>query len=671
MDKKRTLAIIGNPNSGKTTLFNRLTGSNQHVGNWPGVTVDRKTGTIHYKDRAVDVVDLPGIYSLSPYTQEEIIAREYVLSDELDGILNIVDASNLERNLYLTMQLIALGLPMVVALNFIDDVEQLDIHIDCAALSERLGVQVFPVSARRGIGMDELLRAVTGEMRPPLRQPPYLHGVGAAISRTAELLRSTGLRECSLPFYAHKLLEGDSRAQTRLELDPAVRAEIEQISAALSSHENSEDKEMILADAIYDYIERMVTAAVHHPEKPVETITDKIDRIIINKWLALPIFIAIMCVMFWCTFGPIGSTLGGWMEVLMQEKIGVLLDHALVAAGTSDWVVNLVCDGIIGGVGGVLVFLPQIVILFFFLSVLEDTGYLARIAFIMDTLLRRIGLSGRSFVPMLMGFGCTTPAVMAARTMENEKDRRMTIMLTPFMSCGAKLPVYSLIAGAIFGAYAGLAVICLYLFGIVMAVFAGFLLKKTVFRGVSSGFVLELPPYRLPTFKGTVLNMWDKAKDFITKAGTVIFVMSVVIWLLQNFTPTFAVAVSSADSILGVIGRVIAPIFAPLGFGTWEAAVSLLTGLVAKEAVVSTMSVLYGTGGNLSMLSGVLTGVLTPAAACSMLVFILLYMPCISAFATIKREMGGWRWAIGAAVFQTVLAWLAAFVVYHIALLLI
>ena len=664
-----TLAIIGNPNSGKTTLFNRLTGSNQHVGNWPGVTVDRKTGHINYQGKRTDVVDLPGIYSLSPYTQEEIIAREFVLSDDLDGILNIVDATNLERNLYLTMQLIGLGLPMVVALNFIDDVEAQDIHIDCARLSERLGVPVFPISARRGLGMDALLQAVTGEMQPPTHQPSYLHGVGAAIRRGAEILEATDIRACSRPFYAAKLLEDDPQIVSHVQLTPEQRKEMDDLADALSAHEIGHDHEMMFADAVYDYIEDIVRNSVHKPDHPKLTPTDRIDRVVINKWLAVPIFIAIMALMFWTTFGPIGEGLKGLLETLIQGMLAPWLENTLLALGASDWVIGLTCDGIIGGVGGVVSFLPQIVILFFFLSMLEDTGYLARIAFIMDTLLRRIGLSGKSFVPMLMGFGCTTPAVMAARTMENEKDRRMTIMLTPFVSWGAKLPGNALVAGAIFGRNAGLVIIILYVFGILMSIFAGFLLKKTVFRDVSSGFVLELPPYRLPTFKGTVRGMWDKAKDFITKAGTVIFLMSIVIWVLQNFTPTFAVAASPESSILGVFGRFIAPIFAPLGFGEWQASVSLLTGLVAKEAVVSTMSVLYGVSASAD-LATILTGVFSPVAAYAFLIFILLYMPCMSAFATIKREMGGWRWALGAAAFQTCLAWLTAFVVYHIGMLL-
>ena len=669
--KQKTIAIMGNPNSGKTTLFNKLTGSNQHVGNWPGVTVDRKTGQIHHAGKTIDVVDLPGIYSLSPYTQEEIIAREFVLSDELDGILNIVDAANIERNLYLTMQLISLGLPMVIALNFIDDCRAQGIQIDCDAMSEALGVRVIPISARRGENMNELLDAVAGEMHPPARQPAYLHGVGAAVRQVSTLLEPLPLRRASLPFYACKLLEGDSHVQQSITLPENIRHEISHIAIGLCSHQNSTDNQMIMADVLYDFIEGVVQKSYRRPVNPPLTVTERIDRIVMNKWLALPIFALLMSIMFLTTFGPFGSFLMDTLDGLIQGQLSPAVEAMLLRAGASDWVIGLMCDGVIGGVGGVVSFLPQIIILFFFLSILEDTGYLARVAFIMDTLLRKIGLSGKSFVPMLMGFGCTTPAVMAARTMENEKDRRMTIMLTPFMSCGAKLPVYALFAGAFFPEHAGLVTISLYLLGIVMAIVAGFLLKKTVFRGVSSGFVLELPTYRLPTFKGTVRNMLDRAKDFLTKAGTIIFLMSVVIWLLQNFTLTFTVAQSSADSILGQFGQMIAPVFAPLGFGSWEAAVSLLTGLVAKEAVVSTLSVLFGAGGDSAMLSAILADTFTPLAGYCFLVFTLLYMPCMSAFATIKREMGGWRWAFGSAALQISLAWLTAFLIHTLGSLIL
>lgn len=673
MSSKKTVAIIGNPNSGKTTLFNRLTGSNQHVGNWPGVTVDRKTGHICHDGVGIDIVDLPGIYSLSPYTQEEIIAREFVLSDELDGILNIVDAANIERNLYLTLQLIAMGLPMVVALGFMDDVRAQGIVIDCKALSERLGVPVVPISAKKGENMHDLLDELAHGMRAPAKQPAYLHGVGAAIRRAAEQLQPLPLRWCSLPFYAAKLLEGDSamwEQMDRIQMPQAVRDEINSIAAGMQSHANLTDKEMVLADALYDYIEEIVRASYRRPKVRQETLTERIDKIVLHRVWALPIFAFFMFLMFWCTFGPLGTLLGDGMEYLIQSVISPAIRSGLTAVGAAEWLIGLICDGAIGGVGGVLSFLPQIVILFFFLSVLEDTGYLARVAFIMDTLLRRIGLSGKSFVPMLMGFGCTTPAVMAARTMENDADRRMTIMLTPFMSCGAKLPVYALVAGAIFGRHQGLVVISLYVLGILMGILAGFILKKTIFKEVSSGFVLELPTYRMPSFKGTVLNMWQKAKDFITRAGTLIFLMSVVIWLLQNFTPSLGVAKNAGESILGVIGTFIAPVFAPLGFGQWQESVALLTGLVAKEAVVSTMNVLYGAGGDSAVLTGLLGSVFTPLSAYSFLVFTLLYMPCMSAFATIKREMGGWRWAFGAAVFQTALAYLAALVIYQVGCLL-
>lgn len=673
MSSKKTVAIIGNPNSGKTTLFNRLTGSNQHVGNWPGVTVDRKTGHICHDGVGIDIVDLPGIYSLSPYTQEEIIAREFVLSDELDGILNIVDAANIERNLYLTLQLIAMGLPMVVALGFMDDVRAQGIVIDCKALSERLGVPVVPISAKKGENMHDLLDELAHGMRAPAKQPAYLHGVGAAIRRAAEQLQPLPLRRCSLPFYAAKLLEGDSAMwgqMDRIQMPQAMRNEINSIAAGMQSHANLTDKEMVLADALYDYIEEIVRASYRRPKVRQETLTERIDKIVLHRVWALPIFAFFMFLMFWCTFGPLGTLLGDGMEYLIQSVISPAIRSGLTAVGTAEWLIGLICDGAIGGVGGVLSFLPQIVILFFFLSVLEDTGYLARVAFIMDTLLRRIGLSGKSFVPMLMGFGCTTPAVMAARTMENDADRRMTIMLTPFMSCGAKLPVYALVAGAIFGRHQGLVVISLYVLGILMGILAGFILKKTIFKEVSSGFVLELPTYRMPSFKGTVLNMWQKAKDFITRAGTLIFLMSVVIWLLQNFTPSLGVAKNAGESILGVIGTFIAPVFAPLGFGQWQESVALLTGLVAKEAVVSTMNVLYGAGGDSAVLTGLLGSVFTPLSAYSFLVFTLLYMPCMSAFATIKREMGGWRWAFGAAAFQTALAYLAALVIYQVGCLL-
>ena len=673
MSSKKTVAIIGNPNSGKTTLFNRLTGSNQHVGNWPGVTVDRKTGHICHDGVGIDIVDLPGIYSLSPYTQEEIIAREFVLSDELDGILNIVDAANIERNLYLTLQLIAMGLPMVVALGFMDDVRAQGILIDCKALSERLGVPVVPISAKKGENMHDLLDELAHGMRAPAKQPAYLHGVGAAIRRAAEQLQPLPLRRCSLPFYAAKLLEGDSAMwgqMDRIQMPQAMRNEINSIAAGMQSHANLTDKEMVLADALYDYIEEIVRASYRRPKVRQETLTERIDKIVLHRVWALPIFAFFMFLMFWCTFGPLGTLLGDGMEYLIQSVISPAIRSGLTAVGTADWLIGLICDGAIGGVGGVLSFLPQIVILFFFLSVLEDTGYLARVAFIMDTLLRRIGLSGKSFVPMLMGFGCTTPAVMAARTMENDADRRMTIMLTPFMSCGAKLPVYALVAGAIFGRHQGLVVISLYVLGILMGILAGFILKRTIFKEVSSGFVLELPTYRMPSFKGTVLNMWQKAKDFITRAGTLIFLMSVVIWLLQNFTPSLGVAKNAGESILGVIGTFIAPVFAPLGFGQWQESVALLTGLVAKEAVVSTMNVLYGAGGDSAVLTGLLGSVFTPLSAYSFLVFTLLYMPCMSAFATIKREMGGWRWAFGAAAFQTALAYLAALVIYQVGCLL-
>ena len=670
----KRIALIGNPNSGKTTLFNQLTGAHQHIGNWPGVTVERKTGQISHKGLDITLVDLPGIYSLSPYTQEERIAEEYVLSDEVDGILNIVDAVHIERSLYLTLQLIALGLPMIVVLGFMDDASAQGMTIDCVKMSRRLGVPVVAVCARTGENMGGLRDALVWGMQPPVRQTTYLGGIGAAIRHTTAQIASLPLRPSSLPFYAEKLLEGDAAIWARLErrgMPRAMQHAVEKTASGMQQRADQADREMILADARYTYIEALVRDTCQLPQEQEETITERIDRILLHRIWALPIFALFMFVMFWCTFGPLGTWLENRMQYLIQGVLSSAIYGMLEAAQVSAWITSLVCDGIIGGVGSVLRFLPQILILFFFLSVLEDSGYLARVAFMMDALLRRIGLSGKSFVPMLMGFGCTTTAVMAARTMENEDDRRMTIMLTPYMSCAAKLPVFALVAGALFDKYEGLVVISLYILGIAMGAVAGFLLKATVFQGVSADFVLELPPYRMPRLRETVRNMWQRVTDFVTRAGTVILVMSVAIWLMQYFTPAMTVAQRADESVLAALGRTLALIFRPLGFDDWRLTVALLAGLAAKEAVVSTMRVLYGTGADGALLAGLLGSVLTPLAGYSFLVFTLLYMPCISAFATIRRELGGWGPAVGAAVLQTALAYLTALVIYQIGSLLI
>ncbi len=668
----QTIAIIGNPNSGKTTLFNQLTGSHQHVGNWPGVTVERKSGQVLHLGKGADLVDLPGIYSLSPYTQEERIARTFLLSGTTDGILNIVDATNLERNLYLTIQLISLGLPMVIALNFMDEARSHQIEVDCKRLSMCLGVEVFPVSARNGTGLAPLLDALTGNasiLHPPTHPISYPHAVHTAIEQGVLLLSETAVRPCSRPFYALKLLEKDPDIQKERALSLVQGQQFDLLRETLCKQMGESDPEMLLASAAYDSIEAIVSNCVRYPLHPKPSMTERIDRIVLHRVLALPIFLVLLSLMFWGTFGSIGASLKSGLDALLHTLIIPRTETFLLASGASAWTVDLVCEGILGGVGGVLSFLPQIVLLFFFLSLLEDTGYLARAAFLMDTLLRRIGLSGKSCIPLLMGFGCTTPAVMAARTMENDRDRNMTILLTPFMSCGAKLPVYTLIAGAIFGRHAFPVILSLYLLGMLMAVLSGLLFKKTIFRDVSTGFVLELPPYRLPTFEGTLRNLRDRAMDFLTRAGTLIFLMSVLIWSLQNITPALSAAAAPEASILGLFGRWLAPAFSPLGFGVWQLSVALLAGLIAKEAVVSTLLILYGASGS-TALCAVLSGVLSPAAAYAFLVFILLYMPCISAFSTMKRELGGWFWALSAVSFQTLLAWITSFVLYRIGMLL-
>ena len=670
-----TIALAGNPNCGKTTMFNALTGSNQFVGNWPGVTVEKKEGRLKgHKD--VSIMDLPGIYSLSPYTLEEVVARNYLLHESPDVILNLVDASNIERNLYLTAQLLELERPMVVALNFMDEVARHGDQIDFAQLSDELGVPVIPVTARTGKNLDELLRVAHRQMHVGVTMEPddlydsYTHEIH---HRVGEQIHDNAYA-AGVPAHwaAIKLLEGDELVEKSLRLDQKQKQAVEAIARAYEGAYELGDRETLIADSRYQYIQRVVGDAVRRGRrKDGLTLSDRIDGVVTNKFLAIPVFLLTMLCMFALTFGP-GQLLSDGVETLIGTWFYQWAEGLLQAAGASSWLQSLVLDGIISGVGGVLTFLPQIALLFLFLSFLEDSGYMARAAFIMDRLLRRFGLSGKAFIPMLMGFGCTVPAVMGARTMEHEKDRRMTIMLVPFMSCSARLPVYGLITAAFFPRHAGLVVFFLYVTGLVCAILSGLILKKVVFRGEPAAFVLELPPYRLPTLKNILLHVWEKVRGFLVKAGTLILAMSVLLWFLQSFGPGFRMAEQASDSLLGLIGTAIAPLFTPLGFGTWQAAVALLTGLIAKEMVVSSMSLFYGfsLGAGGAVVAGALAGTFaTPAAALSFLVFVLLYVPCVAAVSTIYREMNSLKWTLASVGWQLLWAYGVSFLVYRAALL--
>lgn len=672
--REMKLALVGNPNCGKTTLFNTLTGSNQYVGNWPGVTVEKKEGRASVDGKAVTVVDLPGIYSLSPYSMEEIVARDFIVAERPDAIINIVDATNIERNLYLTVQLLELERPMVIALNFMDEARRHGDRLDCQRLSQLLGVPVVPITARSGENVEELLRVAHRQMHVGVTLEPddlydsYTHRIHHQVG---ELIHD---RAYAAHIPAHwasvKLIEGDSLVEKSLALPSATAERLEKICGEYEGAYTLGDRETLIADARYQFIQRIVSVAVQkgRPAKEMTT-SDKIDSIVTHKWLAVPVFLMMMLAMFALTFGP-GTFLSDWVESVVG-LFGAWITRALAHADVAPWVTSLLVDGVITGVGGVLTFLPQIALLFLFLSLLEDSGYMARAAFIMDRLLRRFGLSGKAFIPMLMGFGCTVPAVMGARTMENEKDRRMTIMLVPFMSCSARLPVYGLIAGAFFAQYAGLVVFSLYVIGLLFAIGSGILLKRTLFRGEAAAFVLELPPYRLPTLKNCLMHVWERVRGFLVKAGTLILAMSVVLWFLQSFGWDGGVVMveDAAHSFLGAIGTFIAPIFAPLGFGTWQAAVALLTGLVAKEAVVSSMSMFYGfaAGASGAAVAGALSGTFaTPVAAYAFLVFILLYVPCVAAVSTIRKEMNSTRWTLRSVAWQIGAAYLGSFLVYQI-----
>lgn len=678
--RKVLIALAGNQNSGKTTLFNRLTGSNQHVGNFPGVTVERKEGTIKsYKEATL--VDLPGIYSLSPYTSEEVVTRDFILEGHPDVLINIVDATNIERNLYLSLQLLELEIPMVIALNMMDEVNASGNSIDVKKLSDKLGVPVVPISAGKNEGIFDLIDALkktVKEIKPKqsddeiLKMPQFDFCSGEvhrAIHAIAHIVEDHARRlQYPLRFTATKLVEGDELIEQALALHQDDRDIIDKIVESMEQALGL-DREAALADMRYTYIEQLVKeCVVKRNETLAHVRSEKLDRIFTHKYLGIPVFIMIMLAVFYLTFGPIGGTL----KALMEEGVGYVIDALsafLVSVGVSDWLHALIIDGICNGVGSVVSFLPLIVVLFFFLSLLEDSGYMARVAFVMDKALRKIGLSGKSFVPMLIGFGCSVPAIMSARTLSSERDRKMTIIVTPFMSCSAKLPIYGMITAAFFPEHTALVLIAVYGLGILVAIVSALLLKRTVFQGEPIPFVLELPNYRIPDARSVVLHMWEKAKDFLVRAFTIIFVASILIWFLQSFDFTLHMVADSGESMLAQLGTWLSHIFAPLGFEDWRASTALVTGITAKESVVSTLSVLTNATSDAG-LSAALMNIFTPVSAFAYLCFTVLYMPCVAAFAATKRELGSMKEAMFTALFQTGVAYIVALIVYQLGTLL-
>ena len=660
-------ALVGNQNCGKTTLFNQLTGSNQHVGNFPGVTVDSKMGQMRGA-RDCTIVDLPGIYSMRPYTGEEVVTRDFILNEHPDGIINIVDATNIERNLYLTLQLLEMKVPMVLALNMMDEVRGNGGTINVSRMSEELGIPVVPIAAAKNEGLEELVECAVQTARAK-RQPgrvdfcddgPVHRCIHAVSHLIEDHARKAGI---SSRFAATKMIEGDTDIIDRMTVN---QNELELLEHSIVEMENDGglDRNAAIASMRYDYIERLCARAVVKCRESREHIRSiRIDKVLTNKYAAIPIFVGIMMLIFWLTFDVVGAFLQD-VFAMGIDKLGAVVDQALTNYGINPVVHSLVVKGIFAGVGSVISFLPIIVVMFFFLSILEDTGYMARVAFVMDKLLRKIGLSGRSFVPMLIGFGCTVPAVMATRTLPSSRDRRMTILLTPFMSCSAKIPIYAVFSAAFFPRYAALVMGLLYFGGMVVGVLVTLLLNKTAFRGKPVPFVMELPNYRMPSPKSVALLLWDKARDFLQRAFSIIFIATLIIWFLESFDPHLNYVEDSSLSLLATVGRWIAPIFKPLGIGDWRIATALITGFTAKEAVVSTLGILTGAG--TEQLAGALSGLFTPASAVSFLVFTLLYTPCVAAVAAIGRELGGkWRGAL-VAVFQCVIAWLVALVTYQV-----
>ena len=664
-------ALAGNQNCGKTTLFNQLTGSNQHVGNFPGVTVDQKSGEVRGQ-KDCTVVDLPGIYSIRPYTPEEIVTRDFILNQKPDGIINIVDATNIERNLYLTLQLMEMRIPMVLALNMMDEVASGGGTIDVKGMSKALGIPVVPISAVKNEGVEELIRIAVSTAKNKVYPAVYdfcspgpvhrcIHAVVHQIEDHAE---NAGL---PVRFAATKLIEDDEDIRQRLALD---QNELELIEHSVQEMEaeHGMDRNAALADMRYDFIENVCRdTVVKCRESKERRRSEAIDRVVTNKYLALPIFFGVMLAIFYLTFNVIGAFLSDLLAAGI-DALTAAVDSGLTAYGLNPVVHSLLIDGVFAGVGSVLSFLPIIVVLFFFLSILEDTGYMARVAFVMDQLLRKIGLSGRSIVPMLIGFGCSVPAIMATRTLASERDRRMTILLTPFMSCSAKIPIYGVFTAAFFPEHAALVMIALYLAGILVGILAAKLLGATAFRGNPVPFVMELPNYRFPSAKSVGQLCWDKAKDFLTRAFTIIFVATILVWFLQTFDTRLNLVADSSDSLLATVGAWIAPLFTPLGFGDWRVSTALITGFIAKESVISTLGILTGAGADVT--AEALGSLFSTVTAVSFLVFTLLYTPCVAAISAVKRELhSGWK-AAGVAVSQCCVAWVVSFLVYHIALLI-
>ncbi|GAA0765889.1 ferrous iron transport protein B [Clostridium subterminale] len=664
------IALAGNPNCGKTTIFNELTGSSQYVGNWPGVTVEKKEGKLKgHKD--VTIVDLPGIYSLSPYTLEEVVTRNFLIEERPDVIINIVDGSNIERNLYLTTQLVELGIPVVIALNMMDVVNKNGDIINTSKLSKTLGCEVLETSALKGKGLKELSNKAVeiGKNTPKVTLlDTFSKDTEDVLSNIEKLLKGNSLIKNPRWFYI-KLFERDEKVLDYLKLDNNTKHKLDDL---IKNYENSldDDAESIITTERYDYIGKITTSCVKKKNNSNLTTSDKIDKIVTNRWLALPIFALIMLGIYYIAVTTIGTIATDWVnDTLFAEIIQGNVSDWLMNMQVADWLHGLIVDGIIGGVGAVLGFVPQIMVLFFLISLLEDCGYMARVAFIMDRIFRRFGLSGKSFIPMLIGSGCSVPAVMASRTIENDRDRKMTIMLTPFIPCSAKLPVFALLAGAFFPTQPWAAP-SMYFLGIAMVILSGIILKKTkLFKGDPAPFVMELPQYRIPSLKGLLIHMWDRGKAFIIKAGTIIFVASGLIWFLQSFSWSLQM-VDAQDSILASIGNVIAPIFAPLGFGNWQSAVATVTGFLAKENVVATFGVLFGLGAELTEsdpnLVSTMGDLFNVVSAYSFMAFTLLAAPCFAAIGAIKREMGSWKWTFIALGYQTALAYVVALIIYQV-----